>query len=470
MSTRLLFPVAILSMLVLSTPALAVPANDTCEAPTVVLSMPFSDNLNTSSATSDPGDPTQSLSPCKTPGTNSNSVWYQFTPAFTGTLELSTTGSNYDTVLSVHTGTCGALTEQACADDSVGNLATASVPVTAATTYFIEVTDFGPPGGGSLRFSMSLSVPVTNDICTDAKVISSAPYSDTAEIGSATGSGDPAQSCGSGLASPGVWYTFTPAAPGNVTIDTEGSSFDTVLSVYKANCLTVENSANEVACNDDSNGPTSRVTFPVMAAATYLIQVASYGSTAGTLQIQVSADLCGDTIIGAFEQCDDGNTTPCDGCSSTCQIDAPGYVCGDDTFNALCEQCDDGNAVAGDGCSEACALESEALRCQLAIAKAARNYVRGTLQALQKCQAQRDKGALVVASCINESKTQGSIASAQLKVRKTIEKDCTSNMLPALGACADSLDSLVSVDGNSGCLITGHRAAIDKMIFDQFGQ
>src|SRR5439155_516828 len=40
------------------------------------------------------------------------------------------------------------------------------------------------------------------------------------------------------------------------------------------------------------------------------------------------------------EECDDGNTTSCDGCSSTCTSE-PGYRCGDGIMNAACgEQCD----------------------------------------------------------------------------------------------------------------------------------
>ncbi|MBZ0172035.1 MAG: DUF11 domain-containing protein, partial [Phycisphaerales bacterium] len=64
--------------------------------------------------------------------------------------------------------------------------------------------------------------------------------------------------------------------------------------------------------------------------------------------------VCGDGLVEAGEQCDDGNTTPGDGCSDTCQYEA---VCGDGLQEGL-EQCDDGNNLPGDGCDDLCRLET----------------------------------------------------------------------------------------------------------------
>jgi cysteine-rich repeat protein len=67
-------------------------------------------------------------------------------------------------------------------------------------------------------------------------------------------------------------------------------------------------------------------------------------------------EFCGDgaTQAGIGEQCDDGNATSGDGCSSACQTE----LCGDGTTQAgIGEQCDDGNATSGDGCSNTCQTE-----------------------------------------------------------------------------------------------------------------
>ncbi len=70
--------------------------------------------------------------------------------------------------------------------------------------------------------------------------------------------------------------------------------------------------------------------------------------------IVLTAEGCGDGILAAGEQCDDGNRTPCDGCSATCQTER----CGDGVACAgQGEQCDDGNIVGCDGCSGTCQTE-----------------------------------------------------------------------------------------------------------------
>ncbi len=76
---------------------------------------------------------------------------------------------------------------------------------------------------------------------------------------------------------------------------------------------------------------------------------------------------CGDGQLKGYETCEDGNTVSGDGCSSACLVE-PGYFC--PTLNAACsaatcgngikegdEPCDDGNQVSGDGCTPACIPE-----------------------------------------------------------------------------------------------------------------
>jgi fibro-slime domain-containing protein len=89
------------------------------------------------------------------------------------------------------------------------------------------------------------------------------------------------------------------------------------------------------------------------------------GATAGAGPGQI----CGDSRIGIDEgeSCDDGNSTPGDGCDGLCHIE-PGYdctvpgqlctialTCGDGKLGPN-EACDDGNAIDGDGCTK-CAVD-----------------------------------------------------------------------------------------------------------------
>lgn len=76
-----------------------------------------------------------------------------------------------------------------------------------------------------------------------------------------------------------------------------------------------------------------------------------------------SSGTCGDGALDFLEQCDDGNRTSGDGCSSGCMIEEPAaavspvaQICGNNTREDP-EQCDDGNTTSGDGCSAACVLE-----------------------------------------------------------------------------------------------------------------
>ena len=61
--------------------------------------------------------------------------------------------------------------------------------------------------------------------------------------------------------------------------------------------------------------------------------------------------VCGNGIIEVSETCEDGNTTSCDGCSSSCRIEA----CGNGVQECS-EECDDGplNGAPGSLCSTSC--------------------------------------------------------------------------------------------------------------------
>jgi hypothetical protein len=69
-----------------------------------------------------------------------------------------------------------------------------------------------------------------------------------------------------------VWYRFTAAVFGRVSVETTGSNYDTVLSAYVGSC----GSKIQLSCNDDFNGFSSRISFPVSAGLTYYIEAADW--------------------------------------------------------------------------------------------------------------------------------------------------------------------------------------------------
>ncbi len=76
------------------------------------------------------------------------------------------------------------------------------------------------------------------------------------------------------------------------------------------------------------------------------------GTRDTTIDGCVVIPVCGDSVVGSGEGCDDGNTSNGDGCSSSCQTE----VCGNGTVDSG-EGCDDGNIFNNDGCSSVCVLE-----------------------------------------------------------------------------------------------------------------
>ncbi len=99
---------------------------------------------------------------------------------------------------------------------------------------------------------------------------------------------DPQPTCRTGLDGHTVWYRYVTTADGVLTVDTSGSNYDTVLSVYT-------NLLQELACNDNASlaQVDSRLQLNVEQGRTYFIQVGSFGATAGGTLVLNTAFLAG---------------------------------------------------------------------------------------------------------------------------------------------------------------------------------
>lgn len=176
--------------------------------------------------------------------------------------------------------------------------------------------------------------------------------------GTFTGSNSTATTDGSAtcglIGNPGgndVWWRYVAGATGTATLDTCGSTFDTLLSVRDV-C-----GGAEVACNDDqleggcSRPPPvlqSRVQLDVVEGTSYFVRVAGWGGDRGaiTLNIRTQEDpgTCGN---GTCDSQEDACTCPMDSCAASC---------GD-----LCCSHDE----EPDDCSSDCATLSDAARFQI---------------------------------------------------------------------------------------------------------
>lgn len=139
-----------------------VPSNDTFGGAKVI-SVPFSEALDTTAATTD-GDDTQLNASCGAPATDA-SVWYAFTAPADAQVIADVAQSDYSAGVLVGVGVQGALQTVACGQGTVGFYAT------GGTTYYLLAIDdqLDQSGnGGTLNISVSeYSFPSVN-ITVDA--------------------------------------------------------------------------------------------------------------------------------------------------------------------------------------------------------------------------------------------------------------------------------------------------------------
>lgn len=125
--------------------------------------------------------------------------------------------------------------------------------------------------------------------------------------------------------------------------------------------------------------------------------------------------------------------------------------------------------------------DSEARKCQSAIAKAGLGYATKTMKAVQKCRDSSNAGKglfldkaetlplVSSAECSSEFRAATEIARGGLKARAKIERSgCDAATLASLDTCAATLDGLVGVDGTTGCFIEGHDAERFQAVRKQY--
>jgi hypothetical protein len=284
-------------LFVLAWRAEAQPSNDICLG-AIALTNGVSCTQSTAEATST-GDPADCSG-----GYLANGVWFSFTPAVSGQLNIGTCGSDFDTMLAVYTGSCGARALVGCNNDSgplCGSWAQASVSIggVAGTTYWILAGGAGYEGVKTGNLTVTASVlPVSNDTCAQAFPLTNG-VTYTMSTVEATSVGDPLPECGTS-SSNGVWFTFTPAFSGLVLVTTCGSSFDTTLQVYSGACAGLV----PVACNDDAGaactGTQASLFFTGSAGTPYRMLVGGKAGQTGQLMVMARAVPSNDICLGAI--------------------------------------------------------------------------------------------------------------------------------------------------------------------------
>ena len=147
----------------------------------------------------------------------------------------------------------------------------------SAGTYSFKVSASSSAGASpysSLSNSVVVSTSANNDYFSSARVLSGTSGSTYDTNTSATReTGEPTTR---GATASTKWYSYVPASSGTLAINTNGSSFDTVLGVFTGSSVS---SLTTVASDDDSgDGFSSLVSFSVSSGTTYFVQVASWSA------------------------------------------------------------------------------------------------------------------------------------------------------------------------------------------------
>lgn len=129
------------------------------------------------------------------------------------------------------------------------------------------------------QFQAALPCPPLNDDCAAAISVGDGTFTGT-NIGATT---DGSSSCGGGG---DVWWRYTSPITGTISVDTCGSDFDTVVSVFD-DC-----GGTELACNDDGCGLQSSLEFSATEGATYLVRVGGVIGQTGAVHLNISSIGC----------------------------------------------------------------------------------------------------------------------------------------------------------------------------------
>jgi Ca2+-binding RTX toxin-like protein len=125
------------------------------------------------------------------------------------------------------------------------------------------------------------AAPPPHDAFGSAQAVPSLPFSHAVNTADATRErGEPYPPC-TDTSEATVWYSFTPVSDVVVGVDTRGSDFDTVLTVYTGASVS---DLIPIACDDDPGGLQARTVFAAEGGTTYFIQAGGYDDT-GNLHI-----------------------------------------------------------------------------------------------------------------------------------------------------------------------------------------
>ncbi len=219
-----------------------------------------------------------------------SSVWWTWTAPVAGVYTISTADSSFYTILGVYTGTVVSnLTVVAQNYETDRDTSLVTFQATAGVQYQIEVDGNFASDTGDIVLSIMHggpypAIPANDLFAHRINLVGNSVTTTGYNVGAGKEPSEPNTTSNPGGSS--VWWSWTAPTNGTVTIDTIGSSFDTILGVYTGNTLA---GLNKVASDDDSGGnQNSKAVLNVTAGTTYQIAVDGFDATDGTITLHVS--------------------------------------------------------------------------------------------------------------------------------------------------------------------------------------
>ena len=251
----------------------AAPVNDNFANATSVDGSDVTATADSSNATKETGEPNHAENP------GGRSVWFTWQSPADGILEASTTGSNFDTLLAIYQGTSVASLSVIAENDDgpVGDLSSHLLTTVASNTVYHIAVDGFNGAGGPANLTLQLDTGgsgIENDAFAQAATIPALPVTITASNTAATKEADEPDHAGN-MGGHSLWWEYTADSNRLVTVDLEGSDFDTLLAVYTGSSLS---NLTLLVANDDSgfDSLTSRATFMAASGTSYFIVVDGY--------------------------------------------------------------------------------------------------------------------------------------------------------------------------------------------------
>lgn len=224
------------------------------------------DNLairtNNAGATAEAGEPSHAGIP------PSATLWWEWTATGSTPVTITTSGTGFDTILAVYTGSAlGALATVASSDDD-GASQTSRISFTsvAGTTY--QITLDGKNGETGAAFLFLNAAPSNDHFATPATLSGTSTHVTATNTLCTRETGEPRILNNTGGTS--LWYRWTAPKSGRFQVSVHTVDFDPVLAVYTGSAL---NALTLVAAGDntgfDGSQRPSLCTFDAIAGTTY---------------------------------------------------------------------------------------------------------------------------------------------------------------------------------------------------------